>query len=410
MNIIESMLLAVDSIKVNKLRTLLTLLSISIGVFAIIGAGSLVGSINGTISSEMDKLGDNSFYIYRVPKIQMGDRAWRKYRSRKPITFSNVKEFKKKIQSVDLICTYSTSAGFALKYGNNETNQDVTIVGTDENYFIASNVLVDQGRQFSQADIDFDREVCVIGNDIVVKLFPNQDPLGKSIKIKNQHLTVIGVLPVKGAVMGQSQDNYILIPITNFLKYYASEWDESLSMILKARNKEMLPASMDEAIGVMRAIRNDKPGADNSFEIENNDSIGDQFASLTSYLTWFGFICGGMALIAAGVGIMNIMLVSVKERTKEIGIRKAVGAKNSWILLQFIIETITLCQIGGIIGIIMGVIVGGLFGKLVGMSLTIPWLWILGSLTICTLLGLVSGAYPAWKAAKLDPIDALRYE
>jgi putative ABC transport system permease protein len=297
-----------------------------------------------------------------------------------------------------------------LKSGNKETNPDVSLMGVDENYFtIMSDNLV-AGRQFSADDIRFKRNVVVIGNDIKVKLFPEGNVIGKEITIDKQRFTVIGLLEAKGAMMGQSQDNRAIIPVTQFLKYYASWWDESLTIQLRAPSKTQIDETMDEAIGIMRSIRNVKPWEENDFEIESNEAIGDQFGSLTGYLSIFGWVTGGISLLAAGVGIMNIMLISVKERTKEIGIRKAVGAKSFNIVIQFLIETVTLAQLGGFIGIVLGVVVGNVFGSMMGMDLTIPVLWIVFSVAICTLLGVVFGVYPAFKAAKLDPIDALRYE
>ncbi|MFW5702170.1 MAG: ABC transporter permease [Bacteroidota bacterium] len=410
MNISESILLAFNSIKVNKLRASLTLLSIAIGVFAIIGAGALVNSINSTVSGELAEMGESSFAIYRIPKIQMGRGTWRKYQKRKAITYSQYRDFRNEMTSTELISCQSIDGGHILEAGDKETNNDVTLVGTDENYFLLNNRGVTTGRGFSISDIQFDKRVALIGNDIVVKLFPNENPLGKEVKIKNQKFTVIGILEQKGAILGQSQDNMAIIPITPFLKYYASWWDESLDITVRAYSNEALPATMDEAIGVMRSLRNVKPWQENNFEIETNESLSDQFSSLTIYLSWFGYISGGIALIAAGVGIMNIMLVSVKERTREIGIRKAVGAKRRWIMYQFLIETVTLCQIGGLFGILGGAAAGALFSVMINVRLSFPIDLIILSVVICTILGVASGLYPAWKAARLDPIEALRYE
>lgn len=409
MNILESVKLAVDSIRVNKLRTFLTLLSIAIGVFAIIGAGSLVQSINNTVEGEIESLGETTFYIFKSPKIQMGH-SWQKYARRKPISYDQYQQLKSQLSLVSLSSAVAFSQGNTIKFGNNETNPDVNLIGVDEDYFILENRNFAEGRNIVKSDIITNRNVAVIGNDVKVKLFPNIDPIGKSITIKNQKYEVIGVLEPKGAMFGQSQDNMVLIPITHFLNYFANYWESSVQIALRARSRELMQEAVDEAIGAMRIVRNLKPWEENDFEIETNESIKEQFSGLTKYLKWFGFVSGGIALIAAGVGIMNIMLVSVKERTREIGVRKAVGAKRRWILYQFIIEAITLCQIGGLIGIIIGLLAGGVFGSLIGGTFSIPIGWVIFSIVICTMLGLIFGAYPAWKAAKLDPIEALRYE
>lgn len=409
MNILESVKLAIDSIRVNKLRTFLTLLSISIGVFAIIGAGSLVASINSTVEGEIEALGETTFYIFKDPKIQMGN-SWRKYARRKPITYAQYQQLKNKLSLVSLASAVSVSSGQTVKFGNNETNPDVNLIGVDEDYFILENRNFSDGRNIVKSDIIANRNVAVIGNDVKVKLFPNINPIGKMITINNQKYEIIGVLEPKGAMFGQSQDNMVLIPITHLLNYFASFWESSVQIVLRARSRDEFTQAIDEAIGVMRLVRNLKPWEENDFEIETNESIKEQFSGLTKYLQWFGFISGGIALIAAGVGIMNIMLVSVKERTREIGVRKAVGAKRRWIMYQFIIEAITLCQVGGAIGIVVGILAGGAFGLMIGGTFSIPIGWVIFSVIICTLLGVAFGAYPAWKAAKLDPIEALRYE
>ncbi len=401
---------AFDSVRSNKLRASLTLLSISIGVFAIISAGALVSSLDSTVSISLADLGENSFAISRMPKIQTSGHEWRKYRKRKPITYSQYKEFKESLDPSNIVSSYSVSSGFTVSSDYYETDPDVALIGTDENYFLINNRTVSKGRDFTTADIEQKKPVAIIGNDIVVKAFPNTSPIGKRIKIGNHHFEVIGLLEKQGAVLGQSQDNQVIIPLTQFLKYYAYRWEESLQLSVKTPTKEALLPAVDEAIGIMRLIRKVKPWQDNNFELETNESLSEQFSGLTVYVFYFGLLCGSIALIAAGVGIMNIMLVSVNERTREIGIRKAVGAKRSWILMQFIIETVTLCQIGGVIGIGFGLISSSLLSSWAGFDISLPIDWILISIGICTFLGLVFGAYPSWKAAKLDPIEALRYE
>jgi putative ABC transport system permease protein len=409
MDFTESIYQAIDSIRTNKLRTFLTLLSIAIGVFALIVAGTLINSFEKAVLAQLEEIGETTFWIQRLPSIQTGN-TWYKYRQRKPITYRQYKELVRMTNSTPWISAHSYTFGMTINAGNLSTDPDVYVAGADPNFFITNSIDVEFGRTFIEEDIDYNRNVAIIGNDIVVKIFPNVNPLGKEISIKNQKYTVIGILKTRGALLGQSKDNMVIIPITNFLKYFASPWEESLQITVKAISKEMLQATMDEVIGNMRVIRNVKPWEANTFELETNETISQQFGSFVNFLSIFGFISGGFALVAAGVGIMNIMLVAVKERTREIGIRKAVGARRRWILWQFILEAITLSQIGGLFGIIFGVLGGYLLGNAIKLPLFFPVPWVVLSIIVCTILGIAFGTYPAYRAANLDPIEALRYE
>lgn len=409
MNILESIILAIDSIRVNKLRAFLTLLSVAIGVFAIIGAGTLTSSLEGTMNQQLEKIGETTFWVKKMPNIVTGN-DWRKYSKRKAITFSQVKEFKRKMTLTKQINALGISGGKTIKYGNESTNPDVMLMGTDEMYFPINSVNVVQGRPIMQQDIALHRNVAVIGNDVAIKLFSATLPLGEKITIGNHSYTVIGVLEEIGGILGQNKDNMVILPITNFLKYYASPWEQSLTISIKAKSRELLNATIDETIGTLRTIRKVKPWEENNFELFTNESIGEMFGGFISFLSAIGWITGGFALIAAGVGIMNIMLVSVKERTREIGIRKAIGARKSWIMTQFIVETITLVQIGGIVGIILGIAGAAALGALIGIPAVFPIYWVVTSIVICTAMGIAFGSYPAWKAANLNPIEALHYE
>lgn len=410
MIILESIFQAIDSVRINKLRSSLTLLSIAIGVFAIIGAGGLVTSIDNAISGEMRKAGETSFIIKRFPPIQMGGHNWRKYFNRKPISYSQFIKLKERLKGVKYVTATTYTGNLTVEYQNYATDPNVDLMGGDENFLETINFNISKGRSITREDVEMNRNVAVIGNDVKIKLFPNIDPIGKKIKIKNMNFIVIGVIEAKGAIMGKSQDNRVLIPLPLFLKYFANSWEEDLTISIKAFDKISMYHAFDEAIGHMRIIRKVKPWEENNFEIQTNEAISQQFESFTGYLNIFGIIVGIFSLIAAGVGIMNIMLVSVKERTREIGIRKAIGAKTKWILIQFIIESITLSLLGGLVGIIFGFIISTYFGTMMGLKIIIPIEQIFFSFIICTIIGLIFGAYPAWKAAKLNPIDALRYE
>ena len=409
MNILESIIQALQSIKANTLRTVLTLLSISIGIFAIIGAGTAVNTLEGSFNSQLAALGQNTFMIKRTPSVSFGN-SWRKYRNRKDITLQQAKEFKLQMEGITLTSIHNETDGYTAKNGNLSTDPKVTLIGADENFFIVKNLLLETGRAFGLTEVNSAIPVVIIGNDLVVQLFNGENPIGQFITLKNQKFQVIGTLKSQGSMFGRSLDAQAVIPITVFSRYHSDEWTSSVEITTKSYSKEQLSQAVDESIGVMRSLRNLKPWEENSFEVETNESVSSQFASFSNYLQIFGLGSGLISLLAAGVGIMNIMLVSVKERTKEIGIRKAIGAKRKWIMFQFIIEAITLCQLGGLIGITFGIIAGMGLSSLIGSETSLPINWVIFSIVICTLMGLAFGSYPAWKAASLDPIEALRYE
>lgn len=410
MNIIEPIRMAVESVRSNMLRTVLTLLSIAIGIFAIIGAGTAIASLDSSVSTELTSLGQNTFAVTLRPSLSMTRASRRKYARRKPITYEQARALAAQMRSADAISAFLSSAGYTVKADNLSTDPDVEVQGTDPAYFETNDIDIESGRALSEQDVSMGRPVAIIGADIVGKVFPSVAPLGREIAVNGRKFTVIGILQSKGAVLGRSQDNQIIIPLSLYMRVFANEWSESVKIYIKAPTQPALPETIDDAIGILRTVRNVQPGEDNDFEIETNDSLTNQFASFSQYLEAFGLMSGIFSLLAAGVGIMNIMLVSVKERTREIGVRKAIGAKKGAIIVQFIIEAIVLCQFGGIIGIFLGIAGGALLSGAIGISLAVPWLWVAGSVIICTILGVAFGLYPAWKAAQLDPIEALRYE
>ncbi len=409
MNVTESVRMAVQSIGGNKLRAGLTLLSIAIGVFAIVGVAAAVGALEAKVDDQLSAFGRNSFIIQKDPGVEFGN-SRRRYRERKDITLRQALEFKRRLTSAENIGLINQIIGGIAKYEGIATDPSVDIYGGDEAFIVNADYAMAQGRNLTAQDVQLRSDVAVIGAEIAGKLFGNRSPLGKAFSVNSHRYTVIGVLAAKGAVFGQSQDEVVLVPITSAAKYFFDEWTTSTSINVRARSVADLDETMGQGIGILRAIRGVEIGEENDFEVLTNESISETFGGFTQYISIFGLVCGGIALVAAGVGIMNIMLVSVKERTREIGVRKAVGATSGDILGQFIIEAVTLCQLGALIGIGIGLFGGLAMGALLQVTPPVPWDWVGISIGSCTAIGLLFGIYPAWRASRLDPIEALRYE
>ncbi|MFM8568343.1 MAG: ABC transporter permease [Candidatus Kapaibacterium sp.] len=410
MNYWETIISAVTSIRANLLRSVLTLLSIALGTFAIISVGVATSTLENSVVGALDEIGGNSFVIQRTPSIQMGSSSWRKYQRRPIISLMQAEEYKRRMGDEAMVAISDRDFGKTIKCGNFSTNPDVTVFGVDENYFVVRNKNVTAGRPLQAEDVFASRNIVVIGNDVAVKLFPQGNAVGQQVTIDNLRLEVVGVLAAQGAVLGRSQDNEVYIPLNVYVRRFAGESYFTATLSVKSFDEASFASVFDESIGVMRSVRGCKPWDENDFEIEDNSSIKDQFTTFIDFAAYFAAFIASFSLAAAGVGIMNIMLISVKERTREIGLRKAIGAKSSSILLQFLLEAVTLCQLGGIIGLVVGLAIVGIIAVLTSLSFVIPWSWIIISIVFCTFVGLTFGAYPAWKAARLDPIDALRYE
>ncbi|MEJ2615603.1 MAG: ABC transporter permease, partial [Ignavibacteriaceae bacterium] len=304
---------------------------------------------------------------------------------------------------------YQVAGGKIIKYENRETNPNSFIVGVTQGVYKTLNLEIEDGREFRKDEIKYSSNVCVLGYYIVEKIFYNVDPIGMYVKVDGRPFRVIGVLKKKPDFFGQTQDNYLVMPITSFQSMYGKR-RSSVDITVMTRSKEDYSLAIESAIGYMRTIRKVKPGEDNDFDIFSNESVMGQINDMTGGIRIGALVVSIIALLAAGVGIMNIMLVSVTERTREIGVRKAVGARKSTILMQFLIEAIILCSIGGLVGIGLGISVGNIAGNLINAKMAIPMDWILIGLVLCISVGVIFGTYPAYKAANLDPIEALRYE
>jgi putative ABC transport system permease protein len=405
----ESMRMTLEAIRQNKLRAILTLLGISIGVFSVIGVMTAIRTLETSIESGLNVFGTNTFMINKTPAIQFGPGNRSKYRNRKNIDYQQYELLKERAKLPILVSVVDGTQERAVRYKDKLVNQTVEINGGDENALRTINTFIEDGRSLTQDDIRFSRSVCILGMDVVDRLFPFEDPLGKVIQIKGLNYTVVGTVQRKGELFGGSQDNFILIPITNYLQKF-SDNRTSLGITIEAASAEEYDKTQYEAIGIMRAIRKVSPEKDNDFEITSNTELIETFGSFTGGVKIFAFAVSAIALLVAGIGIMNIMLVSVTERIKEIGIRKAIGATRGHILTQFLTEAVILSQFGGIVGVILGIAAGNLVAVFMNVSAVIPVDWAIYGLLVCSVIGIGFGSYPAWRAANLDPIESLRYE
>lgn len=404
----ESFRMAVDALRDNKLRSILTLLGIAIGVFSVIGVMTAIRTMESSITEGLNVFGTNTFMIQKYPVIQIGPHSRAKYRNRKNITYSQFEDLKKKAVLPKLVTVIDGTGGKSIRYKDEKT-KGVYLYGGGVGSLRTLNTFIDEGRALTQQDIDHFRRVVILGMDAVDQLFPFEDPMGKTISVDGLDFNVIGVLERMGELFGTSQDNFILIPITNYLQRFA-ERRTSLAITVEAQSAELYDKTMDEAIGILRAIRKVEPGVENDFEVSSNAELIETFSSFTAGVKLFALAVSVIALVVAGIGIMNIMLVSVTERIKEIGIRKAIGATRRDILTQFLAEAVFLSEFGGIVGVLLGLAGGNLVAMLLHIPATIPVDWAIIGLVVCSVIGIGFGIYPAYKASKLDPIDALHYE
>ncbi len=426
MQIQESFKMAVNAIKVNKLRSSLTLLGIGVGVFSIIGVMTAMGVLQNAIENGLSQLGTNTFQIQKYPAINFhGPRERNKYRNRKDITYDEGLRFIRRMPNVKAIGLEDGFGSKQVVFNGEKTNPDVHIMGETPGGFSTNNITIKDGRIFTNDEVESADAVCVLGNSVVEKIFPHTYPVGEFVKINGERFRVIGTTEKQGSVLGGNQDNFVAIPLTTGMNLYGK--DRSIDIMVQSLSQDDYEATMDLSRAVLRVIRQVPPGADDDFEIFSNDTMIKQFNDITFMVKigTVGIAC--IALIAAGVGIMNIMLVSVTERTKEIGIRKALGATKVNILSQFLTESVAFSQIGGVIGIITGSLLGNVVSIIMKAPAVMPWNTTVAilqtpflnftplemnivALVFCSFIGIVFGVYPAWKAGNLDPIESLRYE
>ena len=407
MNFGETIRIALAAIKANKLRSTLTLLGIVVGVFSIIGVMTAVEVLQNSIETGLSDLGAHTFQIQKMPKFA-NRKEWIKAMSRKDITYDQAKMVENRMTLAEFVGIEGGDGGHIVQSGESKSNPDVGVYGETDQGFPTNNWTIKEGRLFSDNELEHNADVAIVGDAVVKKLFPKRNAVGSVIRVDGRRFKIIGTVEPKGAVLGGDQDNFVILPLLTYLDKFGKR--QSLHIMIKSKTPEDYQDAMEEARFILRSLRRLAPEADDDFYIFSNDSVIATFNNFTLYVKLgVGFI-SFIALLAAGVGVMNIMLVSVTERTKEIGIRKAIGAHKKSILSQFVVEAIVLCQIGGLVGIALGILAGNLVAIAFNVPAVFPVDWALIGFALCALIGIAFGVYPAWKASSLDPIVALRYE
>jgi putative ABC transport system permease protein len=413
MKFTEILRMALGSLGVNKLRSALTMLGITIGVFSVIGVMTAVSALRQSVESGLSFLGSNIIQVGKNPMGISSDGAnRRRFENRRDITLPNALRFAQLIEGyTDVVClkTFNNEGVVQATHENRKTSPGLTFGGSNEHFLTANQYSIGIGRNLTPADVELARPVILIGQTVVNRLFPSETPLGKLVKVSGKTYTVIGTFAERGSSFGNSQDDILIIPITRFVIDFGSA-RRSINIAIQAPSQDRYNETLDKIVTAMRIVRGLRPEQENDFEIYSNDSLISAFAKVADAISAGAFVISAIALLAAGVGIMNIMLVSVTERTKEIGIRKSIGARKINILTQFLIESVAISVAGGLVGILLGVGAGNGLALLLSASVVFPWGWALAGLLVCCGIGVGFGFYPAWKAAALDPIEALRYE
>ncbi len=412
MNIKENIAEGLRSIKGNLLRTVLTALIISLGITSLVGILTAIDGIQSSVDNSFSGLGANSFDIRNRPAMQVRREGQREKRF-KNIDFRQASRYKALFSSKGKVSLKTNVTNNAIaKYESKKSNPNVRLLGIDDNFVELKGYKIAEGRNFSSNEFTNAINVCLLGVDVIDQLFEKTNPLNKEIIVSGIKLKVIGVLAKKGNMMGGGDDRVIMVPLETGRKMAVGR-NLTFDITTSSTKVKNLDDFMEEARGVMRKVRMDPIGMEDSFSIDRSDSIAKSFENITSSLQLGGFVIGFITLLGAAIALMNIMMVSVTERTREIGIRKSLGATPGRILQQFLIEAIVICLLGGVGGIILAIPIGNLIAQGISSgnaSFTIPWLWMTVGIIICVLVGLFSGIYPAFKASKMDPVEALRYE
>jgi len=415
MNPLDTLFMSFGAIVSNKLRSVLTLVGIVAGVASIIAVMTAISVVQGTLEREMSVLGAQTFQVQKWPAGGFhSDAERRKAMRRPPLTLENAAVIREQVQTVDLVGSEIWDFGFVAQYKGTSTNPNLSIVGGTPEYPENNTHYVGLGRNLSPIDVKSARKVAVIGYAIAKKLYPFSDPIGKEIRVDGRKYEVVGVFDEKKSAFGGHFDNYVLIPVSTFVNVYGltgrDGFSRSVNITVRAKTPELIDDAIEETRQVLRRDRGVRPGEEDNFDFFNSASLITQFNKMSMGVKLAAFVIGIIALVVAGIGIMNIMLVAVTERTREIGIRKALGAKPVTIMLQFLLEAVILCNIGGIVGVLVGFAMGNLVAFFAHFDVSVPMEWAVIGLVFCSAVGIVFGLLPAVRAARLNPIDALRYE
>jgi len=408
---LENVRIALKSIRTNLLRTILTIFIIAFGIMALVGILTAIDSIKSSLTESFSLMGANTFTIEsRSMHVQIGDRSYRR-KNHEFISYKQAEEFKKRFKMPARVSVWTYASGMAIvKYQSYKSNPNTSVIGGDEDYIYTAGYEIDKGRNFSSSEVANNANLVIIGKDVATNAFArNQDPLNRFISVGNGRYRVIGVLKSRGQSSGMGADLTCIIPYTNVRQYF-SRPQMRYSINVRPESPELLDISVSEAEGTFRLVRNLDARDDSDFNITKSDQLAQMLIENMKFVTMAATFIGLITLMGAVIGLMNIMLVSVTERTKEIGTRKALGAKSVMIKRQFLYEAIVIGQLGAVVGILLGIIIGNGVSLAIGSSFIIPWKWILLGIGLCFGVGIVSGYFPAVKAARLDPIQALRHE